>query len=213
MSGNLNPLPIKDGLNVITPPQNYFNYPQIIDPMSIITDWLFRNKVIDLQTLKEYGKKMVLLYLIKLGYEHTSKFVPQLLSMLGKSNYILYLLNFLNLKKVSLIKSSDLIEQNKQVKLSNQTLSNKFNLIDFKKHIGLIFRLYSNRPLHRVACRPSVINSASSKSANFANARRKNWAPSLTSAPSTTRCSTEGPSRSIFSKPRTDKWIAQQKSQ
>src|ERR1019366_4537970 len=46
--------------------------------------------------------------------------------------------------------------------------------------------------------RPSVINSASSRSASFAHALRKNWAPSLTSAPSTTRCSTAEPSRSIF---------------
>src|SRR5258708_1230750 len=49
--------------------------------------------------------------------------------------------------------------------------------------------------------KPSVTNSGSSRSANFANAPRKNWAQSLTSAASTTRCSTAELFPSISSRP------------
>src|SRR6266436_6896951 len=49
--------------------------------------------------------------------------------------------------------------------------------------------------------KPSVISSASSRSVNSANAPEKNWAPSLTSAASTTKCSTVEPFPSISLRP------------
>lgn len=37
--------------------QGLFNYPQILDPISIITDKIFHDKVIDYSIVKDYFKK------------------------------------------------------------------------------------------------------------------------------------------------------------
>src|ERR1019366_657366 len=60
---------------------------------------------------------------------------------------------------------------------------------------------YSPRPTatSRGPDKPSATSSGNSSSANSASALRKNWAPSLTSAHFTMRCSTAEPSLSISS--------------